>query len=230
MLVIPMVVLLILLGIGLDQWKPALFLALMLQVVTMPMMATPSIAMMIGLDGTLPLIALILAGISMPILAPIIVALADAPIALSPLRLALLLSVTLAGSAAVGLALRALLSADRVARHSESIDGMNIIVLFVFVAAVMGDVGPAFLSDPLQMTAFTALAFVVNLAMFGATCIAFQPAGGRSALMLAIFASQRNLGLMLAVTGASLPETVWLYFAVSRFLLCRMVLRHEAGR
>ncbi|UOM36431.1 Na+-dependent transporter [Acuticoccus sp. I52.16.1] len=231
MIAVPLGALALLRLFGVDTAAPQLFLALMMQVVTMPMMATPSIATMIGLDGTVALVAVVLAGLSMPILAPAIVALADVPVDLPPLRLALLLGGMLAGSAAVGLAIRAALGAGRIIRYREALDGINVIVMFIFAAAVMGDVVPTALQDPWGMAVLGVIAIGANVGLLTVSFLVLRPAGSRTALALAITSSQRNMGLILAVAGAALPETVWLYVAMGQFPIyfAAMVLKRVAG-
>ena len=46
-------------AVGFDKHSPDLFLALMLQAVTSPMMASPALAALMGLDATLVLVALV---------------------------------------------------------------------------------------------------------------------------------------------------------------------------
>lgn len=217
MVAIPLGMLLLLRVLGIDVIAPELFLSIMLQVVTMPMMATASIAMMIGLDGTIALVGLVLAGVTMPVIAPAIIALADLPVVLQPLELAVLLGATLAGSAALGLLLRALIRPARVIRHREAFDGLNVLIMFIFAAAVMGDVLPAFFADPLGMTVLTSVSIGANLGLLAVSYLVLLPAGPRTALALAISASQRNMGLILAVAGATLPDTFWLYVAMGQF-------------
>ena len=42
-------------------------------------------------------------------------------------------------------------------------------------------------------------------------------AGRERAFALALMASQRNMGLMLAATSGALPDLTWLYFAIAQF-------------
>jgi BASS family bile acid:Na+ symporter len=102
-------------------------------------------------------------------------------------------------------------------RQSESIIGLNVIVLFVFVAAVMESIGARILVDTTTTAALTALAFGVFFALLFLTVLVFMPAGRDRALALGFMVSQRNMGLMLAATGGSLSDLTWLYFALSQF-------------
>jgi len=102
-------------------------------------------------------------------------------------------------------------------RHADRINGVNILVLFVFVAAVMESVASRFLAAPLLTVGLAALAFIVYFAVLGLTGLLFVRAGRERAFVLGLMASQRNMGLMLAATGGALPDLTWLYFALSQF-------------
>jgi len=206
------------LAFGLNKQAPDLFLGLMLQAVASPMMAAPALAALMGLDATLVLVALIASTALVPLTAPLFaLVFVGRSLSIPPLILAIKLFVILAGAALVGLIVRRALGIAAIERHKERIDGLNILVLFVFVAAVMESVGARFLATPLLTTGLAALAFVVFSAVLLLTTLLFLSAGRARALALGFMASQRNMGLMLAATGGALPDLTWLYFALSQF-------------
>jgi Sodium Bile acid symporter family len=204
--------------IGLKTNKPELFLSLMLQAVASPMMASPALAALMGFDATLVLVTLVTCTALVPLTAPLFILFFVGPIlSMSPLLLAAKLFAILAGAAFIGFSVRRFLGLAVIERQKERINGINIIVLFVFVAAIMKDVGTRVLFDPVPTMALSLLAFVVFFALLFLTVLVFLPAGRECALALGFMASQRNLGLMLAATGGALPDLTWLYFAVSQF-------------
>jgi len=206
------------LAAGLDARSPDLYLALMLQAVASPMMASPSLAALMGLDSTLVLVTLVTSTIAVPVTAPLFAhAFFGGALTLSPLGLGLKLFAILAGSLFVAGAIRWMVGVAAIQRHARPIDGFNILVLLVFVAAVMGNVAGGFLADPVRTVAFTLLAFAVFFALLGVTALIFRKAGYQRALALGLMVSQRNMGLMLAATDGVLPGATWLYFALSQF-------------
>jgi hypothetical protein len=213
----------VLFGVGchvfdLDKHPSDLFLALMLQAVASPMMAAPALAALMGLDATLVLVTLVTSTALIPFTAPFFVLVfVGSALAISPLILGAKLFAILAGAALVGFTLRHISGLVAIERHKEKINGLNVLVLFVFVAAIMESVGTRFFAAPMMTIAITALAFIVFFAILFLTALLFMPAGRESALALAFMASQRNMGLMLAATGGALPELTWLYFALSQF-------------
>lgn len=206
------------LAVGLDTRNPDLFVGIMLQAVASPMMAAPAFAALMGLDATLVLVTLVTTTALVPVTAPLFASLFVGPIlSVSPLELAAKLFAILAGAAAVGLILRRILDPALIRREREKIAGFNILVLFVFVAALMEGVGPRFLAAPLHTTALAALAFLMFFAVLAASVLLFLFAGRAPALALAFMTCQRNTGLMLAATAGQLPELAWLYFALCQF-------------
>ena len=115
----------------------------MLNVVAPPIFASPALAALMGLNAAMTL-ALLLACIAVtPFLAPALVALFVGPaVTFSPLALGLRLVLMLAGAACVGIAVRSIAGKAWVERQAERIDGLNVVVLFLFAVALMGDVRP----------------------------------------------------------------------------------------
>jgi BASS family bile acid:Na+ symporter len=197
---------------------PELFLGLMLQAVASPMMAAPALAALMGLDSALTLVTLVASTALVPVTAPLFsLAFVGSRISMAPLALAVKLAAILAGALLVGRGVRRALGPAAIERHAGQIDGINVIVLFVFVAAVMESVGVRVLTAPMATLAFAVLAFAVFFAVLFLTVLLFAPAGRERALAVGFVVSQRNMGLMLAATGGALPDLTWLYFALSQF-------------
>ena len=204
--------------IGADTKAPDLFLALMLQAMASPMMASPALAALMGLDATLVLITLVTSTALVPFTAPLFVSIfLGQTLSLSPLALGLKLGAILAGALAVAAAIRLVFGADAVRRHKAPIDGLNVLILFVFVAAVMCRFLPDLLADPVRIIGLAALAFAIFFLLVGLTMLLFRRCGRDRALARGLMVSQRNMGLMLAATEGALPGMTWLYFAMSQF-------------
>ncbi|CAN5354587.1 Na+-dependent transporter [soil metagenome] len=203
---------------GFDKFSPDLFLGLMLQAVASPMMASPALVALMGLDSTLVLITLVTSTALVPLSAPLFAWLFfGSALSLSPLTLGLKLFAILAGAMCAAAAIRRLVGAGAIVRHKHAIDGFNILVLLVFVSAVMGTVAARFWAEPMHVLLLTVLAFVIFAVLLGATVLVFRKAGRERALALGLMASQRNMGLMLAGTDGVLPGLTWLYFALAQF-------------
>jgi hypothetical protein len=204
--------------LDLNDQSPDLFLALALQAIASPLMAAPAFAALMGLDATLVLCAMVTSTALLPVTAPLFAyAFIGPALTLSPLALGLKLFALLAGSALIGFAVRRLAGPTAIERQRDAINGFNILVLFVFVAAVMESVAARLLAAPMVTIGLATLAFVVFFAVLGLTSLLFAAAGRERALTLGFMAAQRNVGLMLAATGGAVPDLTWLYFAFCYF-------------
>jgi hypothetical protein len=180
---------------GLASSSPDLYLALMLQAVASPMMASPSLAALLDLDATLVLVTLVTSTALVPITASLFAyAFFGAALSLSPLALGLKLAAMLAGSLLAAVAIRWKVGRLAIERHRLVIDGINIVVLLVFVAAVMGNVAGSLLADPVRTAELGLLAFAIFFALMGITLLLFRAAGPERALALALMVSQRKHG------------------------------------
>jgi hypothetical protein len=218
MLVTPALLGGIFLALGLGQLAPGLFLALVLQASSAPLTAAPAFVALLGLDAALTLATLTLCMVATPLTAPLFAHLfAGDVLKISATALALKLCVLLAGAALAAALVRRLAGAAWVEAQREKIDGLNVIVLFVFAVAIMDGIAARFLSDPLLVVGFIALAFMLTFVLLGSTALVFAAAGRDRAFALGLTAANRNLGLMLAATGAALPDATWLYFGLAQF-------------
>ena len=202
---------------GSDSYSSDLYLALMLQAIAPPMMAAPAFATLMGLNATLVLCTVVASSILTPFTAAAFAAILGLDLTISPSELGLRLFLVLASAALAATVVRKIVGMPAITSYEDALDGLNIIVLFVFVAAVMHDIGSSLVEMPGVTIGLTALAFVVFFAILGLTLLAFAWAGREHAIALGFMTAQRNLGLMLAATGGVLPDLTWLYFAVGQF-------------
>lgn len=199
-----------------ELWKE-LSLALIMQAAAPPIMSAPVFVALLGLDVALALAALVVAIVATPVTAPFFADFfAGETLPLDATALALRLAFFLGGSFVVARLIRSLAGNARIRGWREQIDGLNVIALFTFAAAVMGIVTYRLLEDPLLVLALLALSFVIAFVLTGATAALFWTAGRERALTLGISAGIRNMGLMLAA-ASSVSDTVVLYFAIAQF-------------
>ena len=222
--------------VGFDRQLPDLFLGVMLQGIASPIMAGPAFAALMGLDATLVLITLVTSTALVPLTAPLFAyAFLGSVLTLSPLTLGLKLFAILGGSLLAAALIRRIVGASAIERHKEPIDGLNILLMLVFVDAVMGNVAGSFLAEPWQTAGILLLSFVIFFAVFALSVLVLRNIAGQDALALGLLVAQRNMGLMLAATEGALPGATWLYFALAQFPLymsphlLRPFARREAG-
>ena len=202
-------------AIDLQGQSPALLLALVLNMVAPPIFASPALAALMGLNAAITLALLLVCIAVTPFLAPALVAVFAGPaVTFSPLSLGLRLVLMLAGAAVTGVAIRAFMGKPWVERQAERIDGLNVIVLFLFAVALMGDVLTNTISRPFLVLGLLALGTTVTFGLCTLTALILFRIDIQTSLPLAHAAASRNTGLMLAAAAGAVPELVWLYMAL----------------
>jgi BASS family bile acid:Na+ symporter len=218
MLATPLMIGLALLALGIADRLPGLYVAMILQAAAPPVISAPTLAALMGLDAALSLATLVVCTAVTPFTAPVFAILFVGPgVAISPIALGAKLLGLLAGAAIVAALVRRVAGKEWVARQSERIDGLSVIGLFFFAVALMDGVLASIINDPLKVLGLTLLSFALSLGLAALTAFVFARLGGGQALALGLAAGNRNMGLMLAAAGASVPDLTWLYFAVAQF-------------
>lgn len=215
MLIVPVLVGLGLNALDLFDLSPGLLLALMFNVVAPPTFSSPALAVLMGLNAAVTLALLLGCIVVTPFLAPSLIALFVGPaVTFSPIALGLRLVLMLAGAACVGVAVRSIAGTAWVERQAERIDGLNVVVLFLFAVALMGDVLTNAIAHPLYVLGLLALSTAMTFGLSVVTALLFHRAGLHTALPLGHAGGSRNTGLMLAAAAGAVPELVWLYVAL----------------
>ncbi len=193
-------------------------LAMVLQAAGPPLMSTPAVAILIGVDATLSLAVMLLSLIIVPFTAPVMVsAFTDGALALDGLALAGRLAFILIATAGAGLLLRAMMGPRRLAVYNDHFNGVNVLVLLVLAVAFMDGVTLRFLEAPALVAGIAALACLVSVCGLLSTVFVFRWAGAGQDVMLGYAAGNRNLGIMIAAAGGIMPESTWLYVALAQF-------------
>jgi BASS family bile acid:Na+ symporter len=194
-----------------------LSLALIMQAAAPPITSAPAFVALVGLDVALALAALITTHAVTPLTAPFFAALfAPDALPLDATALAIRLALFLGGSYLLARLIRRFAGPVRVTGWREQIDGTNVILLFVFAAALMESASAKLITDPGLVLALLALSFAVTFGLMAATALLLWRAGPVRALSLGMASGTRNMGLMLAA-ASGVSDVVWLYFAVAQF-------------
>jgi hypothetical protein len=218
MLATPVLIAITLLALGLPERLPGLYVAMILQAAGPPLISAPTLAALMGLDAALSLATLVVCTAATPLTAPLFVAaFVGSGTTLSPMALGAKLLAMLAGATVVAWLVRRIAGQPWVAARMAQIDGLSVIAMFIFAVAVMDGVLTSALNDPLKVLGLMALSFALSLGLTGLTALVFARLGTSQALALGLAAGNRNMGIMLAAAGASVPELTWLYFAVAQF-------------
>ncbi|MBM3532884.1 MAG: hypothetical protein FJX60_07605 [Alphaproteobacteria bacterium] len=191
--------------------------AMLLWAASPPLIAAPSIAVLLGLDGALALVGTAVATFAMLLtLPPLVLLLAGIDLGLDPGQLLLRLALLTFGALAMALAVRRLAGSAAIAAHPERIDGAIVLTLLLFAIAAMDGITAEAFAEPLRVAGFIAAAFAANLSFQALGAAAFARLPRRTALALGITSGNRNLAILVGSLGASVPPDVFLYFAVGQ--------------
>ncbi|WP_417671748.1 sodium:proton symporter [Roseibium sp.] len=233
MVVVPALVIAGLSLFGLREMDPQLLLILFLISCPPSVMSAPAFIYLMGLDGALSLALLVLVTVLAPLTAPAAAEfLLGSSAHLDSLDLALRLAGLLGGSMSVAAILRRLLGPARIVAGRSQIDGINVLVLLFFAVAAMDGVAASLIGRPGLTLFFIVLTFAAAFLQIGVTLLVFSPASRSDAFAIAHSAGNRNMGLMVAALGGSLPDLAWLWFALGQLpiYMLPMILRPFARK
>lgn len=201
--------------VGRDALSPGLVLGLSLQAAAAPILATPAIALLLGLEPTFALLTLTTHMAILPVVAPVLASfVAGDAVPLDGWAIARNLALLLVGAGVAAAIARRRWSLADIRRAQPQIDGANLVLFFLFAIAIFEGIAARFLQEPTYALACLALAFAIGLIGQAAGFVALRrrlPAG--DAFVVGYATGNRNAGLMVAAMGGVLPPDTWLYFA-----------------
>ncbi|MEK9672828.1 MAG: hypothetical protein VW268_10055 [Rhodospirillaceae bacterium] len=204
--------------------SPGLVVALVLTAATCPLMSTPAVGMILGLDATLLLLALIAETFLVPLSLPVVSAtLVSTPVETFGLmqRLALLVFSTAAAAAVA----QKIFGSARIDGAREILYGSSVLLLVLFAASLMSGVPDAYAKDPDHVLFVTGLSFAAFAGLQALGAGAFWGWGWvlgrgwtRTQVLSAAFVSgNRNLAVLIAVLLPAIDPDTMLYFMVGQF-------------
>jgi BASS family bile acid:Na+ symporter len=202
---------------GLREAMPALYTILILQSAIAPITSSAAFAALMGLDVAFALAALIVANAVSPLTTVAFSYLFLGSSLFSPIDLGIKLFFFFAGAGAVAFAIRRAAGQEWIERQKEVIDGLNVIAVLIFAVAAMGSVPQHVIADPLFALELFVLIIVLSLALIGLSALVFVRAGLGRGLVVGLLAAFRNIGVIMAALGTTLPDMAWFYFAMAQF-------------
>lgn len=212
----PLLLWLALRGLGLEA--SGVGQALVLMATAPPLMSTPALALIIGLDAALALVVMLAAMVVAPLVLPFMsLGLLGLEINLSLWEFAARLILVVGSALLAALALRRLRDRAPVAALERNTNGIVVILMLVFAIAIMDGVTMRLMAEPLFVIALLAISFAISAVLQAVTAVGFLWLGRRAAFTVGFLAGNRNMGLLLAVLPASLHPDIALYFALAQF-------------
>jgi BASS family bile acid:Na+ symporter len=203
---------------GRDTIDPGLLLGLAVQAAAPPIMSAPAVAMLLGLQPTLIISAVLVTTALAPLVSPVVAELIAGSAV--PLDLAILirrLVFLIGGAILAALVLRRVLGERRIQAHKAHFDGLGVVMYFLFAIAAMDGVLAAATRDPAQVLRFVGIAFGVAALGFAGSWLILRSLTPGDRFALGYGTGQRNMGLLIAALGAATPDTTFLYFALAQF-------------
>lgn len=197
--------------------EPGILLGIALMASAPPLMAAPVYALLLGFENSLALATLVLGMVVTPVLAPLFASLlvgADIPI--SPLALAERLLLFVGSGILGGLVLRQIVGLARLQAVKLELDGVGVLMFFLFAIAAMDGVLAASLAKPIEMLMMLALSTGFSALNFAVAYTLFRPLAFNDRFSGAICIGLRNMGLLVAPILAIIPKSTFLYFALAQ--------------
>ncbi len=183
-----------------------------------PLMASGALALLLGLDTGLAILATVLATAIVPLsLPPLALRLAHLPVDLEVGALMLRLGLLIGASFVAAALIRRTAGQDRLERWREVLAGAAVLGLLVFAVAIMDGVGATIRQEPRFVLAALASVFGLNLGLQAVTALAFAGLGRARALTLALVAGNNNVGIVVAALADRAPERFLVYVAMAQF-------------
>jgi BASS family bile acid:Na+ symporter len=203
--------------LGIREAMPALYTIMILQIAITPITSSAAFAALMGLDVAFSLVTLIVSNAMSPLTTVAFSYLFLGTSLFSPVELGIKLFFFFATSGAIAYAIRRIAGQAWIERQKEPIDGLNVIAVFIFAIAAMDGVPRHVMADPLFAVELFVLIIVLSCALIGASALVFWRSGLDRGLVIGLLAAFRNIGLVMAALGSSLPDLAWFYFAMVQF-------------
>lgn len=191
--------------------------SLVLMAAASPLMASASLAMIIGLDAPLAVVLTFAATALIPFtLPPIALYLLGIEIDIAIVDLMLRLGGIIGGCFTLAWLIRRFLPKGFTERHAAPLDGLAIIGLLVFAIAIMDGVTALMLQRPGFVLAATLGVFGLNIFMQAVASLLFAWRGLHVALTAGLCSGNRNLGLLLAALADRAGTDLLIVIAVAQ--------------
>ena len=191
--------------------------ALVLMAASSPIVSSVPIALIVGLDAALAIVAVLLSTALVPLtLPPLSAALIDVTLSMGLGAFMLRLGLLVGSAFLAAWAIRKLVPKQKLATQRELLDGLTVINMVLFGLAIMDGVTAYALARPVYVVTALLAAYVFNLALQAAGYAAFRRLGRRDALTVALVSGNCNMGLVLVALEGRASFDVTVFFALAQ--------------
>lgn len=181
-----------------------------------PMTAAIVFAVLLGLDTSLAtgvaLSSIFIAPLTGPLLC---LALAGLPIGIDAPVLIGRVAAFIGAAGVAAYLVRRLVGHERLARNHDGVNGVIIVTLIAYAAALTAGVGEEFAVHPGRILLFTAAGFATNILVQLVTALLFAWFGVKRSITSSLLAGNRNMSVLCAGLGSAATAEIMLFFAVS---------------
>ena len=211
LLVSPVVTALAARAIGLPE---PLAQALVLWAASPPLISVAAIALLLGLDGALALLAMVAGTFLMPFtLPPLVLGLIGLKLGIGILPLMRNLVLFNGGAALIAAALRYVIGPARLRRHAVELSGLSVLILLLFAIAIMDGVRDLLAAKPQQVLGYALCALLASLALQALGFLSFAWLPRIAALTIGLVAGNNNMAVVWATLGSAATPELMLFVA-----------------
>lgn len=194
---------------------PGLAIALILMAGGAPLMSTPSLAQLLGLDDALAMLVMILSTALVPLTLPVIaLTVLGLDLGIDPLAWSLDLGLFIGSAVATAFLARRLLGQSRITAARHGLDLLIVGLLLLFAVAIMDGVALRLLTETGFVLRVAALAFGAYLLLLCVSGLVGRMFGHGLGPTVGFICANRNVGILLAVLPAGSHPDIFLYFAI----------------
>ena len=191
--------------------------SLILMAASSPIVSSVAIALFVGLDASLAVVAVLVATALVPLtLPPLAAQLAGVTIGMGVVDFMARLAGLVGAAFAAAWLVRRVVPVRTIAAYREHIDGLAVLNLVVFAVAIMDGVAAFAARSPGYVAAALVAAFAFNLLLQAAGYVAFRRLGRRGALTVALLSGNCNMGLVLVALQGRASFEVTAFFALAQ--------------
>lgn len=181
-----------------------------------PMTAAIVFAVLLGLDTSLATGVALSSIFVVPLTGPLLcLALAGLPIGIDAPVLIGRVAAFIGAAAVAAYLVRRLVGQERLARNHDGVNGVIIVTLIAYAAALTAGVGEEFAAHPGRILLFTGAGFVTNILVQLVTALLFAWFGVKRSITSSLLAGNRNMSVLCAGLGSAATAEIMLFFALS---------------
>lgn len=214
----PLLISLGILAVGRGALSPGLLLGMALVGAAPPLMGFPVYAALLGLDNSMGVTLLVLSLVATPFVSPPLAdVIAGEAVPIDPVQLGVRLLLMLAGCGVACMALRKAAGTARLGAWRNELDGVNVLLYFLFAIAAMDGVIAAAFATPMKVLGYLLLGCALAGLGFAMTQVVMRRFGPGESFVLGLGTGMRNTGLLVAAMGSACPPDTYLFFSLLQF-------------